>query len=827
MSSMPYEKTSIDSKYGHYDLTKPASYTLTNGKELRGPWYYVYSNRKILLYVDQNGPVKIQYQPPSGILVAKREWGESDSKWQVWVQSPDLNGGIPVSNFNSPKLDCKMKEPKFTANWSPSAATYTSEYDNVDIITEIFVPSDKATVSMKTTIKNKSDKEMDFTVRPAVFPYVNIPQMVAWDLPEWYLSTKTYLTNNKMMTIHGQMSDPGMDKNKERSVTFNIDFDENAEFEIDMSKFAGPDNFLSPAAVKEDWNLSYKMPEAAEGKSIGWQRAVWTAKYNTTIKAGESKTFTQVLTVQDAHEYSAEENEFEASYFDDEKYLAHVKETDKFYESLFTKRTVKTENELFDSFMNNFAPLQMYWVGSLDRGWPSSMRGTRDASQDFTGMLPLDPVWTKEVISELFEHQRKEDGWFPRQISTISRTAPHDMRFFCDGGAFLLELVHEYMAFTRDVDFLFEKYWWLETDEKSTVLEHILKTVEFFIREEGIGEHDLCKVWYGDWWDTMDGIGMEGRGETVTVTAQMIYNLKNLADMFKWLVSIEKLDKSYLELAEKYMQVRERFLCGMKKHAYNSMGYFNGYFNDNGKWLLADYDADGEEGRLFLVSNAWGIIGGAADKEMKKSVLKNIEERCYKAPRYLTRSKGYAVFVDKAGRVGNGKSPGASSYNHAQSFLVRAACAAGDPEMAYKATRGIYPIEDEFAPCEQTFAPPFCIANSYSASTVTPNRVQLQYLSGTVSYVLRNCYSYFFGITYGYEGLELRTCMPKAFGECSAQFEYLGKKFTINCHPSEEKRFIFNGSEWDKKKFCEEYGKDFPYIADGDMQNENIIDVYY
>ncbi len=148
------------------------------------------------------------------------------------------------------------------------------------------------------------------------------------------------------------------------------------------------------------------------------------------------------------------------------------------------------------------------------------MRGTRDASQDFTGMLPLDPVWTKEVIIELFEHQRKSDGWFPRQISTISRIAPHDMRFFCDGGA------------------------------------------------------------------------------------------------------------------------------------------------------------------------------------------------------------------------------------------------------------------------------------------------------------------YFFGITYGYEGLEIRTCIPREFDECSAQFEYLSNKSTINCHPSENKKFIFNGKEWDKKKFCEEYGKDFPYIADGDMQNENIIDVY-
>lgn len=72
-------------KYGNYNLGQKASYTLTDGDKLVAPWYYVYQNRKILLYVDQNGPVKIQYQPPSGILVSKREMGENQSKWQVYI----------------------------------------------------------------------------------------------------------------------------------------------------------------------------------------------------------------------------------------------------------------------------------------------------------------------------------------------------------------------------------------------------------------------------------------------------------------------------------------------------------------------------------------------------------------------------------------------------------------------------------------------------------------------------------------------------------------------------------------------------------------------
>lgn len=97
------------------------------------------------------------------------------------------------------------------------------------------------------------------------------------------------------------------------------------------------------------------------------------------------------------------------------------------------------------------------------------MVGTRDASQNYCGVTPLMQERTREVILQLFERQRT-DGWMPRQVSTISRTAPHDMRNFSDGGAFLLELIHEYLTFTRDYELLNEKVVWLDSDNKSTVL---------------------------------------------------------------------------------------------------------------------------------------------------------------------------------------------------------------------------------------------------------------------------------------------------------------------------------------------------------------------
>lgn len=819
----PYEYTQQRCKYGYFDLNKKAGYVLTDGEKLSESWYYVYTNRKILLYVDQNGPVKMQYQPPSGVLITKREIGETESKWQVWVQSPSINHGIPVSNFNSPWLRADAEKPKMQVEWTPETATYTLSFEKADIITEIFVPSDKATVCMKTKIVNKSNEEMDITVTPAIFPYINVPQMVAWDLPEWYLSSTVY-KNGSALTMHGQMRDPLMIKENERSVTFNFDYDENAEFELDMSKFKGAGNFFSPISVKKQTPYSHKMKNAEEA-SFNSHQTVYAARYKAKLKAGVSKTYTQVMTVQNSLEYSEKENAYEQGYFNEKAYAERIQNTQAFYEELFSKRTIKTENELFDNFINYFTPLQMYWVGSLDRGWPSSMRGVRDASQDFCGMTPIEPKWTRETIIALLEHEQT-DGWMPRQISTISREAPHDMRYFSDGGAFLLELLHEYLAFTRDYSILKENVVWLNSNEESTVLDHILRVVEFYLNEKNIGEHGLCKVWYGDWWDVMDKIGMDGRGESVTVTAQNVLNLKNLADMFRWLVDKGVLEDYYLKIAESYMQARKSFIVNMRKHAYNRLGYFNGYFNDNGKWLLSEEDPDGED-RVYLVSNAWAIISGSATEEQTESVKVAVEKECFGRMGYNTNSKGYAVYVDKAGRVGNGNSPGTGPYNHAQSFWVRACCMAGDAETAYKATRYILPIEEAYAPVEMTYAPPYAIANGYSNSDKCLHRVELQFLSGTVSYMLRNFYNFIFGIQYGYKGLTIAPCVPKEFGNCEVQFMYLNKNFTVKYTISEDKRVVYNGVNWTKTAKCEENGKEYPFFADEDMQEENSIEIYY
>ena len=102
----------------------------------------------------------------------------------------------------------------------------------------------------------------------------------------------------------------------------------------------------------------------------------------------------------------------------------------------------------------------------------------------------------------------------------------------------------------------------------------------------------------------------------------------------------------------------------------------------------------------------------------------------------------------------------------------------------------------------------------------------MQFLSGTVSYMLRMYYNFIFGITYGYDGLTIMPCVPKEFGDSEVQFTYLDKKFIVK-YTQNKGKVLFNGKEWMKTKVCEENGREYPFFADEDMQKENVIEIEY
>jgi len=825
--------TELDLKgYGKFEKDAKATFTLET-QNLPQSWEYIYQNRKLLLRVDQFGPVYAQVDPPSGIVLFRRDQFQRTSSWVVWLGSQAFGGGA-FTNFFQPRLSGSHPDDRpdgLKITFTPTAAVYTIENEGVRCVTEISVPSDLPAVCMKVSITNLRDKPLDVSAVPALRPYVNPALLAPWDKPEWYLRTgfcKDERTGffTRLFSIHG-------DAAERRAVALWSDGENLSGAETSYEKFVGAGTFENPAAV---WNGCLRMtPDDArkwgvfdeENMTCGFP-PVHALQYEMHLESGETKSLRQVLAFlppNDKGELPPLPVALKAAeYLDDNFCRADQDKLKKSFEQLVSIRSIETSDAAFDRYVNEWIPLELDWVCSLDRGWPSGMRGTRDSANDFTGMVALDPSWSRDIIRTLLSCQR-EDGWFLRQYSALGREGKHDERGYVDGGNWVIELLYEYLCYTKNLDFLDEKEPWLKTNEESAILEHALKALEYYLVEENIGEHGLCKIRGGDWLDTLSIAGREGRGESVTVTNQTIISLVQMSEIVKALKSSGSLDAGKADgLLELYAGKITGFKENLRAHAFNKAGYFNSVFTDGGEWVFSDNDPDGQR-RVYGPANWWSISSGAAMPDLADSALKELE--------FLKCPQGYLLYhppmgkkpISYVGRTASGDMPfgfleNSTAYNQgAHGFLARALGVAGKGDLLYEVLQYLLPYDQAKHPVEATMTPPYAIVNTWHRVPGFRGRGGFPFLTGTVACGARAVYSWMFGIQPRLDGLAINPCVPSSFKKMRATFLYAGKAVALEIHNPEGvqtgvKQMTLNGNPIERTVRDPFSGRDMFLVGD-------------
>jgi hypothetical protein len=85
-----------------FDTKEAASFTIKT-LNLPSSWEFIYQNRKMLLKVDQFGPIYAQLNPPSDIMLFRREAFQKNSSWLFWLKSDSFDGEI-ITNFFRPLI---------------------------------------------------------------------------------------------------------------------------------------------------------------------------------------------------------------------------------------------------------------------------------------------------------------------------------------------------------------------------------------------------------------------------------------------------------------------------------------------------------------------------------------------------------------------------------------------------------------------------------------------------------------------------------------------------------------------------------------------------
>ena len=733
--------------YGKFSK-KPGGYRIEKLPEA-GNYEYIYKNDETLVKVDQYGIITAQINPPVGEAVFKREEREVGSPVKAYFS----DGERVFNNFDVLRAD------KLTIDFLPEKSIYRLTFGKTEVVTELFVTEKNKRFVMNVTVKNLGEQAKEYSILKCAFPYLNELLMAPWDKPEWYTRTEYLKDKNAFLTTKYSVAG----KKEERRYLTIVSNDETNNRELSLERLT--------ALTKNFSVIPDKIGGVTEDTLYAFKQCVSTLA-TVNLKGGESYSFTQVFAVTDDEKKIVENIKNSVKYFDSTVQKAEEEKLAEKHAELFSVRTVKTGDPDFDSFVNGFLPLEMYWVSSLDRGWPTGMRGVRDAANDFEGMLCYDKQMCKGVIENIFSKQRS-DGWYPRQVPFGTGTK-FDLREFVDSACFFTEYVYDYLAYTGDYSILENKYGYYDCETQESGLTHLKKGMDYLLSDDALGVHGLVKMRGGDWLDCLSGAGKKGRGESVMVSCQLVMCLKYLVEILNKVGQVNEV--------EKYEKAGYRLKNAINKAAFNGR-FYNAVYTDNDTWLFSEKDEDGEE-RVYVPTNAYAVISGVASGK---------ENEIFNEIAKLKTSDGYKLFskplggkfIDGIGKMGTGDfqpyfAENGSVYNHgSQCFLIRALAKAGRYEEISDVLGYALPLyADKHSP-EKTCSAPYAITNCYHLVPSFYGRSGFSFLTGSVAMIERAVYSWVFGLNFALDNIVITPCVPKEYANAEITTPFNGHNLTI------------------------------------------------
>ena len=372
-------------------------------------------------------------------------------------------------------------------------------------------------------------------------------------------------------------------------------------------------------------------------------------------------------------------------------------------------------------------------------------RGYRDSCQDIMGPVMARPEWVAERLREMSTFQFKDGSTYHLYYPL---TGGGERTGHTDTPLWLPLAVCVYLKETGHMDFLKEVHPYADGGQ-ATLLEHLYGAIDYTIAN--LTDRNLARIYAGDWNDTLDYLGREGRGESVWVSMCLCYVLRLTIELCDHLGETER--------AARYRADFERVANAINAHCWDGQWYIRAT-NDLGEIIGSSKN---EEGRIFLNTQSWAVMSGVATGERARQCMDAVRE-------HLDTPKGPKILhpaytrvdpnIGLATRCVPGKKENGAVFNHPVSWAILAECLLGRGERAYEIYRKALPM-NPVVNIDRYQVEPYVYAE-YVTSPDHPTMGQASHswLTGSSTWMLRDGIDYILGVRPTYRGLEIDPCIP-------------------------------------------------------------------
>lgn len=395
--------------------------------------------------------------------------------------------------------------------------------------------------------------------------------------------------------------------------------------------------------------------------------------------------------------------------------------------------------------------------------------GFRDSVQDVLGVSAAIPAMAKARLERMLSGQVSNGGAIP--VIRIDHNPGHEKppkkeEFRSDDCQWFFNAIPAYVAETGDFDFYSETVPYADSGE-ATVYGHLKQALLFNL--ERMGADGLPAGLQADWNDCLK---TGYNGESVFVTFQLRLALTTFADISKRLGKDGE--------AEWALEKREALDKAIQKKCWDGE-WFIWAVGEDGK-VYGTKDQEFDEGKVYLNTQVWAVMSGAATKEQVEKSLASVKKHlatpyglmlCAPAMRLVSPEvMGAVVFLP-------GIKENAGIFNHTQGWGVMAECVAGDGDRAYEYCKCALPAAYNDRAEIRQMEPYVQGQTTYSTESPRAGNARTSWLSGAATWAYYSLTQYMLGIRPQYDGLLIDPCVKSEWDGFTVERRWRGKKLRI------------------------------------------------